>query len=74
MGTHEQALRDTRKQMVSHKVFFRRFDCAFDKQKQKYKKTSQSLDEKRRQKRIDDQHLARRNMTSSSIYVNRLIS
>ena len=65
--TVEQTLADTRKEMGSQKALFCWLERAFDKQKQNYEKTLQSIEEMFRQKRIDDQKLAEIKYTISDL-------
>ena len=56
--TLEQILADTRKELGAQKALVDRLEVAFDKQKQNYEDTLRSLEEKTRQKRLDDRNLA----------------
>ena len=56
--TLEQVLSDTRKKLEAQKALVHRLGKAFEKQKQNYEDTLRSLEEKTRQKRLDDRNLA----------------
>ena len=56
--TLEQLWTDTRKELGAQKALVHRLEVAFDKQKQNYEDTLRSLEEKTRQKRLDDRNLA----------------
>ena len=62
-----QTLADTRNQLGSQKALFCKSERAFDKQKQNYEKKLKSLDEKFRQKRVDERNLANMKNTISEL-------
>ena len=53
-----QVLADTRKELGAQKALGHRLEITFEKQKQNYEDTLRSLEEKTRQKRLDDRNLA----------------
>ena len=56
--TLQQALADTRKESGAQKALVHRLEIAYEKQKQNHEDTLRSLEEKIRQKRLDDRNLA----------------